>query len=131
LLLEVHNVVRKIQVLCHGLGVVDVIERTAAVLRGAVALEFGEPALVPELHSEADHGAALLLQESGNGGRVDSSGHGYSDEAALRFGALGEGVELDGGVHGENFILPDSAASRKKRREISRYARNDGKMDRD
>src|SRR6267143_3826199 len=67
LFLEVHDVVRKIQVLRYGFGVVHVVERAAAVLRGAVALKFGEAALVPELHGEADYGAALLLQESGNG----------------------------------------------------------------
>jgi hypothetical protein len=115
----------------HGLGVIHVIERAAAMLRGAVTLKFGEAALVPKLHGEADDVAALLLQESGNSGRVNTAGHGYGDEASLGFGALGEGIELGGCVHGNNFIVADSAASRKKRREISRFARNDGKMDRD
>src|SRR5882762_11678702 len=109
LFLEVHHVVRKIQVLRYGLGVIYVIERTAAVLRGAVALKFGEAALVPELHGEADDGAALLLQKSGNGGRVDTAGHSDGDEAALGFGALGQGVELGGCVHGDNLIVADSA----------------------
>jgi len=131
LLLEVHHVMRKIQMLRHGFGVVHVVERAAAMLRGAIALKFGEAALVPELHGEADDGVALLLQEGGDGGRVDTAGHGDGNEAALCFGALRQSVELDGCVHSDNFILPDPAASRKKRREISRYARNDGKMDRD
>jgi len=96
-------------VLRYGLGVIDVIERAAAVLRGAVALKFGEAALVPELHGEADDCAALLLQESGNGGRVDTARHGDGDEAALGFCALGEGVELGGQVHGDNLIVADSA----------------------
>ena len=43
------------------------------MLRGAVALEFGEAALVPELHREADDRAALPLQESGDSGRVDAA----------------------------------------------------------
>jgi hypothetical protein len=68
LLLEVHNVMRKIQVLGYGLGVVNVIERAATMLRGALALEFGEAALVPKLHGEADDRAALLLQKSGDRG---------------------------------------------------------------
>jgi len=79
------------------------------VLRGAVALKFGEAALVPELHGEADDCAALLLQESGNGGRVDTARHGDGDEAALGFCALGEGVELGGQVHADNLIVADSA----------------------
>jgi hypothetical protein len=89
----------KIQMLGYGLGVIDIIERAATVLRGTVALKFGEAALVPELHGEADDSPALLLQESGNGGRVDASGHGYGDEAALSFSALGKGVELCGRGH--------------------------------
>jgi hypothetical protein len=89
LLLEIHDVMREIQVLSHGFGVIHVVERAAAVLRGAIALQFGEAALVPELHGETDDGAALLQQKGGNGGRIDTSGHGDGDEAALRLGALG------------------------------------------
>src|SRR6202030_1485127 len=40
LLLEVDHVVRKIQVLRDALGIVDVVERAAAVLRRSVALQF-------------------------------------------------------------------------------------------
>src|SRR5882724_2410199 len=60
LFLEVDDVVREIQMLRDTLGVVDVVERAAAMLRGAVALKFGEAALIPELHGEADDGATLL-----------------------------------------------------------------------
>ena len=95
---------RKIQVLRHGLGVVHIIERAAAVLRGAIALKLREAALVPELHGKADDGAALLLQESGDGGRVDTSGHGDGDQPALSFDALGQGVELDGCAHADSII---------------------------
>jgi hypothetical protein len=123
--------VRKIQVLCDSFGVVDVIERTAAMLRGAVALKFREAALIPELHGEPDDGMALLLQKRGDGGGIDATRHAHGNEAALSFRALRESVELGSGVHGDNFILPNLAASRKKRREISRFARNDVKMDRD
>jgi len=69
-----------------------------------IALEFGEAALVPELHCEADDGAALLLQESGDSGGVDTAGHSYSDEAALGFRAFGQGVELYGCIHAESII---------------------------
>jgi hypothetical protein len=71
---------RKIQVLRHGLCVIDVIERAAAVLGRGVTLQFGEAALVPELHGEADNGAALLLQECGDSGRIDTAGHSDSDK---------------------------------------------------
>jgi hypothetical protein len=102
---------REIEVLRYGLGVIHVIEGAAAVLRGARALKFGEAALVPELHGEADDGSALLLQESGDGGRVDTAGHGDGDEAALGFGALGKSVELGGCIHGDKPILSDSVAA--------------------
>src|SRR5712691_8639836 len=91
----------------YGLGVIDVIERATAVLRVAVALKFGEAALVPELHGEADDGAALLLEKGCNRGRVDSTGHGYGDEAALGFRALGQGVELGGCIHADSIISSD------------------------
>jgi hypothetical protein len=102
LLLEIHDVMGKIQVLRDGFGIVNVVERAAPVLLGAVTLQFGETALIPELHGEADDGAALLLQQSGNSGRVHASGHGNSDEAALRFRALGQGVELECRSHSQN-----------------------------
>jgi len=103
-LLEVHHVMRKMQMLCHGLGVIDVIEGAATVLRGAIALKFGEAALVPELHGQADDGVALLLQEGSNGRRVDAAGHGYGDEAALSLGASGESVELGHCAHANSII---------------------------
>jgi len=86
----------------NGFGVIDVVERAAAVLRGAMALEFGKSALIPQLHGEADHRASLLLKERSDGGRVDASGHGDSNEAALGFGALGQGVELGCRGHAQN-----------------------------
>ena len=83
----------------YRLGVIDVIERAAAVPCGAGALKFGEATLIPELHGEAHDSAALLLQERGNGGRVDAAGHGDGHEAAPGLGALGKGVELGYGRH--------------------------------
>ena len=99
MLLEVHHIVREIQVLRYRLGVIDVIERAAAVPCGAGALKFGEATLIPELHGEAHDSAALLLQERGNSGRVDAAGHGDGHEAAPGLGALGKGVELGDGRH--------------------------------
>jgi hypothetical protein len=77
------------------------------MLRGAVALQFGQASLIPELHREAYDGAALLLEECGDRGGIDASGHGYGDEAALCLYALGQSIELDGSVHSDNFILAD------------------------
>jgi hypothetical protein len=56
---------------------------------------------------------ALLLQESGDCGRVDTAGHGNGDEAALCFGALGESLELDRRIHGDNLIVADSTGARR------------------
>src|SRR5208282_700195 len=83
----------------YALRVVHVVERAAAMLGGAGALQFGEAALVPELHGEADDGAALLLEDGGDGRRVHATRHGDRDQAELRFLARGERIELDGRVH--------------------------------
>jgi hypothetical protein len=105
---------RKIQMLRDGFGVINVVEGTAAMLRGAVALQFGQTPLIPELHRESDDVAALLLKECCDCGGIDASGHGNGDETALRFHALGEGVKSCGGVHGDNFILTDLSWKRWK-----------------
>jgi hypothetical protein len=70
---------RKIQMLRYALGIVDVIEGAAAVLLGAIALQFRQTALVPELHGEANDRVALFLENGGDGGRVHAAGHGDSD----------------------------------------------------
>jgi hypothetical protein len=54
----------------------------------------GETALVPELEGETDEGVALGAQECGDGGGVDSSGHGYGDGLAIVLGRVGHGVSL-------------------------------------
>src|SRR5690349_11675718 len=91
------------------------------MLRGAIALQFGQAALVPELHGESDHRAALLQENCGHGGRVDAAGHGDSDEAGPRFRALWKRVELRGSVHGADFIVANSAAgARAKRKKTKR-----------
>jgi hypothetical protein len=47
--------------LSYALGVVHVVDGAATVLCGAGVLQSGEAALIPQLHSETDHGAVLLL----------------------------------------------------------------------
>jgi len=97
LFFEVDYVVRKIQVLGYALGVVDVVERAAAVLGGAVALEFRETALIPELHGEADDGVVLLEEDGGYRGGIDTARHGYGDQAGSGFGGgrFRKGFELE------------------------------------
>lgn len=60
------------------------------MLRRAVSLKFGQAALIPKLHGQADDRAALLLQNGGNGGRVHAAGHGDGDEAGMSFRADGK-----------------------------------------
>src|SRR5215467_6855046 len=89
LLLEVDDIVSKIEMLRDALGVVNVVKRTAAVLCGAVALKLGQAALIPKLHGEADDRTALLPEDGGDGRRVDAAGHGDGDEPGLRLCARG------------------------------------------
>ena len=58
------------------LGVVHIIERAAAVLRRAVALQFGQAALIPQLHRQPDDGTALPLQHRRDGGGIHAARHG-------------------------------------------------------
>jgi len=83
LVLEVDNVVGKLQMLGDALGVVDVVKRTAAMLSRAVSLEFRQSALIPELHREADDRSALLLKDGSHGRGIYAAGHGNSDKAGL------------------------------------------------
>jgi len=96
---EVHHVMRKLQMLRHGLCVVDIIERAATVLRGSIALQFGKAALVPELHRQTDDRAALFLEQRRNRRGIHAAGHGDGDEAALDFCAFGKRIELGGRAH--------------------------------
>ena len=91
LMLEVYDVVGKVKMLRDALGVVDIVERAAAMLRRALSgertLQFGQAALIPELHGKPDDGASLLLQNGGDGRRIHSARHGDSDEPGLSFSA--------------------------------------------
>ena len=111
LFLEIHDIMRKIQMTRNGFRVVDIVERAAAMLCRGIALQFGQAALVPELHREADDGAPLLLQKRRDRRGIDAAGHGDGDEAALRFRALGKRVELGGRIHRHKFIVADSAST--------------------
>ncbi len=64
-------------------GVVHVIVRAAAVRgRGAVCgLHFGEAALIPQLHGEAEDGVAAVVEDGGDGGAIDAAAHGYGGGA--------------------------------------------------
>src|ERR1700693_2263074 len=86
----------------HGLCVIDVVERTAAVLGGTIALQFRQTPLVPELHCQTDDGAALFQEEGRYSGGINATGHGDGNEATLDFGALGKSVELGDRRHTHN-----------------------------
>jgi hypothetical protein len=91
---------RKIKVLGDALGVVDIVERAAAVLGWPLALKLWQAALIPKLHSQSNDGPALFLENGGYGGRVDASGHGHGDQAGLGFGGDRQGkFELSGFGH--------------------------------
>src|SRR5262245_20250923 len=87
LLLEVDDVVREIQMLRDALGVVDIVEGAATVLRWPICLELGQPALIPELHGKADDGPSLPLENGGNCGRVHTTGHGDGNQTSLKIDA--------------------------------------------
>ena len=79
-LLLIDDVIRNAERLGHAARVVNVVDRAAASLhRLRHALVTGQAALVPELQRESDDGVALLAQQRGDGGGVDSSGHGNGD----------------------------------------------------
>lgn len=93
--LLVDDVVGDIELLGYVACVIDVINGAAAALDTlGHAFVSGEAALVPELEGEADEGVALGAQECGNGGGVDSSGHGDGDGLALVLGYVGHWVWL-------------------------------------
>jgi hypothetical protein len=78
--LLVDYVVGDVELLGNVAGVIDIVDGTAAALDGlGHALVSSEAALIPKLQGEADEGVALCAQECGDGGGVDSSGHGDGD----------------------------------------------------
>src|SRR5207249_3880011 len=97
-ILEIDDVMRETQMLRDTLGVVDVVKRTAAVLRRAVAQQLGETALVPELHRQADDGLAPAAQHGGNDvqRKVDVRPRGVAAEAKAEAGARFFGRQANG-----------------------------------
>ncbi len=83
--LLVDDVVGDVELLGYAAGVVDVVDGAAASLDcfGHAGVP-AEAALVPELEGESDEGVALGAEKCGDGGGVDSSGHGYGDGFWLR-----------------------------------------------
>ena len=81
LLLEVHDVMREIQMPRHGLCVVDIVERAAASLYRLIgqAMMTREAALIPELKREPHDVVALLSH--------DDTEYQRADLMALRWGA--------------------------------------------
>jgi hypothetical protein len=65
---KIQDVVGKIQMLRDAPGVINVIERAAAVLGRSVSLKFGQAALIPQLHRQADDWAPLLPQNGRDSG---------------------------------------------------------------
>ena len=91
--LLIHHIVRDVELFGYVASVVDVVDAAAAALDGfGHAFVASEAALVPELEGEADDGVALGAQKCGDGGGVDSSGHGYGDGLAFVLGRVGHGV---------------------------------------
>ena len=58
-------------------GVVDIVDRAAAVLGWCAGFFLWEAALVPELHCETDHGLAAVVEDCGDGGAIDAAAHCY------------------------------------------------------
>ena len=59
-------------------GVIDIIERAAAP-GGGISCNFGEAALIPELHGEASDVVAIAFEQGCDGGAVYSARHGYGN----------------------------------------------------
>jgi hypothetical protein len=104
MLFKIDHVVRKIQMLRHPFGVVHIIEGAAAMLRRTRALQFRQAPLIPQLHSEADHAPALLLQKSGYGGAVHTARHSHGHDVRLCRRRCRQCFELCFRVHGLIFI---------------------------
>ncbi len=73
LALEVDDVVRDADAGGHAPGVVQVVDRAAGPEADL------SPALVIQLHREADHLVTLLREERSGHRRVDAAGHGHDD----------------------------------------------------
>jgi hypothetical protein len=94
-ILLVNDVVRDVELLSNVARVIHIVNRATAALDSLRhALMSSKAALVPKLKRESDDGIALGTQQCGDGGRIDSSGHGYGDDLALVLGRIEHGVLL-------------------------------------
>src|SRR5271167_2029441 len=76
-LLVIHHVIRNADVLGDAAGIVNIVEGAASSLHGlGHAFVTGEPALVPELHGQADEVVSFGVQHGRDGGRIDTARHG-------------------------------------------------------
>src|SRR5262245_38930832 len=95
------------------------------MLRGAIALNFRQATLVPELHGKADNGAPFLLEQGGDRRGVDTTGHSDGDKPGLNLGARREcGLELCRLRHGLSYFI--AAADTTARCSPGRFLRTGG-----
>ncbi len=80
---EIHDVMRKLEMLGDALRVVYVVDGAAAMAAMTFAGEFGQAALIPELHGEADDVFAAIAQNCGDGGTVDAAAHRYGRQGRV------------------------------------------------
>ena len=79
--LEIHHVERNAEMLGDAARVVDVVDRAAAMLRGAARFFLRQAALIPELHREADDRLAAIVKHRRDRGAIDAAAHGDGDGA--------------------------------------------------
>ena len=86
-LLLVDDVVGDVERLGDAAGVVDIVEGAAAPSgAGGDAGLSGEAVLIPKLEGEADDVRSLSAEHGGDGGGIDTAGHGDGDGLAWRAG---------------------------------------------
>ena len=104
---EVHDVVADAELAGHPAGVVDVFDAAALLASG----ELGGTLLGPEAHGDADDVVALLDEEGGGDGAIDSAGHADDDPRRLHGCATISGMAAlpPGMVHLEAEALANRA----------------------
>jgi hypothetical protein len=89
LTLEIHDVERHAEMLGDASCVVDIVDRTAAMLSWRAVSYLWQASLVPELHREAHHRLAARMQECSNGGAINTAAHGNGDGGGSKRGHCG------------------------------------------
>ena len=77
--LEVHHVVANAELAGDAAGVVDILDAAALL----VAAKLVGALLGPEAHGDADDVVALLDEEGGGDGAIDTAGHGADDAGSI------------------------------------------------